>query len=69
MAISKNNKMLQASVPKEIIESMDQVCEAISKKAKRPYTKGMLITDIYIQWLEYQNKMLEEATKEDKEKC
>lgn len=67
MAIRKGNKMLQVSMPKEVISSMDQVCEAISNKMQRPYTKGMLITDIYIQWLEFQNKEIEEATKEEKD--
>ena len=72
MSIRKSNKMLQASVPSEVIDSMNMVCHAISKKFKRPYTKGMLITDIYTQWLEFQNAEIQkasEATKEDKEKC
>lgn len=72
MSIRKSNKMLQASVPSEVIDSMNMVCHAISKQIKRPYTKGMLITDIYTQWLEFQNAEIQkasEATKEDKEKC
>ena len=72
MAIRKNNKMLQVIVPKEIVDSMDQVCKAISKKINRPYTKGNLVTDIYVQWLTFQNEEIEKATKEakeDKEEC
>lgn len=66
MAISKNKKMLQVALPKDIIDSMDKVCEAISKNLKRKITKSMLITDIYVQWLEFQNKQIEEAEKEEK---
>lgn len=66
MAIRKGNKMLQISVPKEIIDSMQKVCSAISEKLKRPYTKGMLITDIYVEWLEFQNREIEKAQEEDK---
>lgn len=50
--IRKGNKMLQISVPAEIVESMDKVSKAISSKIKRPYTKGMLVVDVYSQWLE-----------------
>lgn len=70
--IRKGNVMLQVSVPKEIAESMDKVSKAISKKMKRPYTKGMLVSDIYAQWLAYQNQEIqaasEEKAKEEKEK-
>lgn len=70
--IRKGNVMLQVSVPKEIAESMDKVSKAISKKLKRPYTKGMLVSDIYAQWLAYQNQEIqaasEEKAKEEKEK-
>ena len=65
MAIRKGNKMLQVSVPVEIVESMEKVASTIAKKLKRPYTKGMLITDIYVQWLTYQNEEIR-AVKEDK---
>lgn len=68
--IRKGNKMLQVSVPEEIAESMDKVSKAISKKIKRPYTKGMLVADIYVQWLTFQNgeiqKAAEELAKEEK---
>ena len=68
--IRKGNKMLQVSVPKEIADSMDMVSKAISTKLKRPYTKGMLVTDIYVQWLQFQNeeiqKVSEEKAKEEK---
>lgn len=68
--IRKGNVMLQVSVPKEIAESMDKVSKAISKKLKRPYTKGMLVSDIYAQWLTYQNQEIqavsEELAKEEK---
>ena len=67
MAISKNKKMLQVALPKEIIDSMDKVCEAVSKNLKRKVTKAMLITDIYVQWLQFQNKQIEKAEKEEKE--
>lgn len=61
MMIRKGNKMLQVSVPVEIVESMDMVSKSISKKLKRPYTKGMLIADIYAQWLEYQGNEISKA--------
>ena len=68
--IRKGNKMLQVSVPKEVADSMDKVSKAISTKLKRPYTKGMLVTDIYVQWLQFQNeeiqKVSEEKAKEEK---
>lgn len=68
--IRKGNVMLQVSVPKEIAESMDKVSKALSKKMKRPYTKGMLVSDIYAQWLAYQNQEIqavsEELAKEEK---
>lgn len=67
MAISKNKKSLQVAIPKEVVSSMDQVCEAISTKLKTKYTKAMLITDIYVQWLKFQNEQIEEAQKEEKE--
>ncbi len=66
MAIRKDNVMLQVSVPKEVVDSMNLVCKSISNKLNRQYTKGNLITDIYVQWLEFQNQEIEEATKEDK---
>lgn len=70
--IRKGNVMLQVSVPKEIAESMDKVSKAISKKLKRSYTKGMLVSDIYAQWLAYQNQEIQAASedkaKEEKEK-
>lgn len=62
--IRKGNKMLQISVPEEIAESMDKVSKAISKKIKRPYTKGMLVSDIYAQWLAYQNREIQAASEE-----
>ena len=62
--IRKGNKMLQVSVPKEIADSMDKVSKAISKKLKRPYTKGMMITDIYVQWLKFQNEEIQKASEE-----
>ena len=68
--IRKGNKMLQVSVPKEVADSMDKVSKAISTKLKRPYTKGMLVTDIYVQWLQFQNEEIqrvsEEKAKEEK---
>ncbi|MBO7731109.1 MAG: hypothetical protein J6S67_01100 [Methanobrevibacter sp.] len=66
MAIRKDNVMLQVSVPKEVVDSMNLVCKSISKKLNRQYTKGNLITDIYVQWIEFQNQQIEEAIKEDK---
>lgn len=72
MSIRKSNKMLQASVPAEVVDSMNKIAKAISEKLQRPYTKGMLITDIYTQWLEYQNREISRATnlkKEDIKKC
>lgn len=65
--IRKGNVMLQVSVPKEIAESMDKVSKAISKKMKRPYTKGMLVSDIYAQWLAYQNQEIQAASELAKE--
>ena len=65
--IRKGNVMLQVSVPKEIAESMDKVSKAISKKIKRPYTKGMLVSDIYAQWLAYQNQEIQIASELAKE--
>lgn len=62
--IRKGNVMLQVSVPKEIAESMDKVSKAISKKLKRPYTKGMLVSDIYSQWLAFQNQEIQAASEE-----
>ena len=59
--------MLQVSVPKEIAESMDKVSKALSKKMKRPYTKGMLVSDIYAQWLAYQNQEIQAASELAKE--
>lgn len=67
MAIKKGNVMLQVSVSKEVVDSMNLICETLSKKLNRPYTKGNLITDIYVQWIEFQNKQIEEAKKEEKE--
>lgn len=70
MAIRKGNVMLQVSVPKEIVESMDIVCKGISEKLKRKVSKGNLITDIYVQWLEFQGKQIENTLKKEvKEKC
>ena len=63
----KGNVMLQVSVPKEIAESMDKVSKALSKKMKRPYTKGMLVSDIYAQWLAYQNQEIQAASELAKE--
>lgn len=65
--IRKGNVMLQVSVPKEIAESMDKVSKALSKKMKRPYTKGMLVSDIYAQWLAYQNQEIQAASELAKE--
>ena len=62
--IRKGNKMLQISVPKEIADSMDKVSKAISKKIKRPYTKGMLVSDIYAQWLVFQNEEIKAASEQ-----
>ena len=62
--IRKGNIMLQVSVPKEIVESMDKVVKTISKKLKIHYTKGMLVSDIYAQWLTYQNQEIQAATQE-----
>ncbi len=62
--IRKGNKMLQISVPKEIADSMDKVSKAISKKMKRPYTKGMLVSDIYAQWLVFQNAEIKAASEQ-----
>ena len=65
--IRKGNIMLQVSVPKEIVESMDKVVKSISKKLKIHYTKGMLVSDIYAQWLTYQNQEIQAATEKAKE--
>lgn len=62
--IRKGNKMLQISVPQEIADSMDKVSKAISKKIKRPYTKGMLVSDIYVQWLTFQNAEIKAASEQ-----
>ena len=62
--IRKGNIMLQVSVPKEIVESMNKVVKTISKKLKIHYTKGMLVSDMYVQWLTYQNQEIQAATKE-----
>lgn len=59
--------MLQVSVPKEIVESMNEVVKTISKKLKIHYTKGMLVSDIYAQWLTYQNQEIQAATEKAKE--
>ena len=68
--IRKGNKMLQISVPIEIADSMDKVSKAISKKIQRPYSKGMLVSDIYVQWLTFQNAEIkaesEQIAKEEK---
>lgn len=66
MAIRKGNKLLQVSVSEEVILSMDKIAKVISEKLKRHYTKGMLITDIYYQWLESMTNLNQESTKEDK---
>ena len=65
--IRKGNIMLQVSVPKEIVESMNKVVKAISKKLKIHYTKGMLVSDMYVQWLTYQNKEIQAAKEKAKE--
>lgn len=65
--IRKGNIMLQVSVPKEIAESMNKVAKTISKKLKIHYTKGMLVSDIYAQWLTYQNQEIQAATEKAKE--
>ena len=65
--IRKGNIMLQVSVPKEIVESMNKVVKTISKKLKIHYTKGMLVSDIYAQWLTYQNQEIQAATEKAKE--
>ena len=65
--IRKGNIMLQVSVPKEIVQSMDEVVKTISKKLKIHYTKGMLVSDIYAQWLTYQNQEIQAATEKAKE--
>ena len=62
--IRKGNIMLQVSVPKEIVESMNKVVKTISKKLKIHYTKGMLVSDMYVQWLTYQNQEIQAATQE-----
>ena len=65
--IRKGNIMLQVSVPKEIVESMNEVVKTISKKLKIHYTKGMLVSDIYAQWLTYQNQEIQAANEKAKE--
>ena len=65
--IRKGNIMLQVSVPKEIVESMNKVVKTISKKLKVHYTKGMLVSDMYVQWLTYQNQEIQAATEKAKE--
>ena len=65
--IRKGNIMLQVSVPKEIVESMNKVVKTISKKLKIHYTKGMLVSDIYAQWLTYKNQEIQAATEKAKE--
>lgn len=65
--IRKGNIMLQVSVPKEIVESMNKVVKTISKKLKIHYTKGMLVSDMYVQWLTYQNQEIQAATEKAKE--
>ena len=65
--IRKGNVMLQVSVPKEIVESMNEVVKTISKKLKIHYTKGMLVSDMYVQWLTYQNQEIQAATEKAKE--
>ena len=65
--IRKGNIMLQVSVPKEIVESMNEVVKTISKKLKIHYTKGMLVSDMYVQWLTYQNQEIQAATEKAKE--
>lgn len=62
--IRKGNIMLQVSVPKEIVESMNDVVKTISKKLKIHYTKGMLVSDMYVQWLTYQNQEIQAASEE-----
>lgn len=64
--VKKGNKMLQVSVPAEIVDSMNIVTKAISKETGILITKGMLITNIYVQWLEFQGKQIEKAEKEEK---
>ena len=65
--IRKGNIMLQVSVPKEIVESMNEVVKTISKKLKIHYTKGMLVSDMYVQWLTYQNQEIQAANEKAKE--
>ena len=62
--IRKGNIMLQISVPKEIVESMNKVVKTISKKLKIHYTKGMFVSDMYVQWLTYLNQEIQAASEE-----
>lgn len=64
MAISKNSKMLQISLPKEMHDSMEVMCKVLSKELGQHITKRMLIMHIYEHWCqelaEKVNKLKEE---------
>ncbi len=57
--IKKDNKSLQMSLPKEVIESMDKVCETLSQMMGFKITKSMLITYMF-------NKLLDDLLKNEK---
>lgn len=68
MINKEKNQLVMITLDREVLKSMNQVCDAISKTAKMKFTKSMLITKIYTEWLEFQNQEIEKALKEQDSK-
>ena len=64
MINKEKNQLVMITLDKDVLKSMNKVCIAISKAAKMNFTKSMLITKIYTEWLEFQNQEIEQALKE-----
>lgn len=66
MSIARDNKNLQLTLPAEVVDSMNRVVEAYRKRGCL-ITKSMLVTSIYIQWLQVENKKIEEMERRSAE--
>ena len=48
---SKNNKIIQITLDKDLLLLMDNICKQLSKDKKRNITRSMFIQDILIMTL------------------
>lgn len=66
MPVSKKKKVVHIAVPLEVLDSMNKVVSAFRRKGMK-INKSILLTQIYLEWLVYQNEEIEQALKEEKE--